>query len=268
MFSNTNSEVIDLDKSTRCLNILNLLQNDGAVNVSTLATQFDTSEMTIRRDLNFLAKQYNIKRTHGGAIMSETAQPVVRMVSFDYERITNKEEKELIAQRAAQLVQPRQRIFIDAGSTTRNIIDYIDPNSKNVIVTNSLTVAQNALKMENLSVIMLGGEMIPISNCSCGYVAEEQIKKYQLDIAFLGAAAIGTDGRLYDGYSPEARLKGSIFSLAKSTYLLADSTKFNTYDLNDFGSLSKVNGVITDHKITKEELEFIKKYNIDIIVAE
>lgn len=257
-----------MDKSTRCISILNLLQEQGNVSVSTLARKFNTSEMTIRRDLNFLAQQYNIKRTHGGAIMSESTQPIIRMVSFDNERITNKEEKNQIAKKAAELVQPRQRIFIDAGSTARNIIDYLDPNSKNVIVTNSLTVAQNALQMEHLSVIMLGGEMIPISNCSCGYIAEEQIKKYQLDIAFLGAAAIGTDGRLYDGYSPEARLKGSIFSLAKSTYLLADSSKFNTYDLNDFGSLNKVNGVITDHKVTKEELDFLLKYNIEVIIAD
>ena len=59
--------------------------------------------------------------------------------------------------------------------------------------------------------IMLGGEMIRITNCSSGPVAEEQIRKYQLDTAFIGAAAIGTDGRLYDGYSPEARFKSSLF---------------------------------------------------------
>lgn len=256
-----------MDKSTRCLNILNILQKEGSVSVTELSERFQTSEMTIRRDLNFLSQQYNIKRTHGGAIMPEVGKPVVRMISFDEERIIHKTEKQLIAKRAAELIQPRQRIYIDAGSTTRGIVEFIHRDSRNVIVTNSLTVASQALELENQSVIMLGGEMIPISKCSSGIVAEEQIKKYQLDIAFLGAAAIGTDGRLYDGFSPEARLKGSIFELAKETYLLADSSKFNIYDLNDFGSLGKVDGLITDNAISKGGMDLLKRHKVNVIIA-
>lgn len=256
-----------MDRSTRCLSILNILRSQGTVSVAELSEKFLTSEMTIRRDLKFLSEQYNVKRTHGGAMIPEAGQPVVRMISFDEQRIGHKSEKELIAKKAAELIQPRQRIFIDAGSTARNIVKYINKDSKNVIVTNSLMVAQWSLQMENLSVIMLGGEMIPISNCSSGAITEEQIRKYQLDIAFLGAAAIGTDGRLYDGYSPEARLKNSIFDLAKETYLLADSSKFNTYDLNDFGSLNKVKGVITDGAIEKDGTELLKKHRVNVIIA-
>ena len=58
-----------MDKSARCLGILSILQTNGSVAVVDLAERFNTSEMTIRRDLNFLSEQYNIKRTHGGAMM-------------------------------------------------------------------------------------------------------------------------------------------------------------------------------------------------------
>ena len=255
-----------MNKSERCLSILDMLQKQRKVEVNDLAEKFGISEMTIRRDLNFLAQQYNITRTHGGAMMAE--QPVVRMISFDESRISHKEAKERIAARAAALVRNGQRIFIDAGSTTRIILNYLDEDTRAVIVTNHLKVAERALQFANLSVIMLGGEMIRITNCSSGTVAEEQLEKHQLDTAFLGAAAIGTDGGLYDGYSPEARFKRSIFSVAKKIYILADSSKFNTYDLNSFASLSQVNGVITDSGIDEEGKNLLKKYQVEVMIAE
>lgn len=255
-----------VNKSERCLAILDMLQKQHKVEVNELSKQFGISDMTIRRDLNFLAKQYNITRTHGGALMAN--QPVVRMISFDESRISNKESKEKIAAKAASLIKNGQRIFIDAGSTTRIILNYMREDVRAVIVTNHLKVAEHALQFDNLSVIMLGGEMIRITNCSSGTVAEEQIKKYQLDIAFLGAAAIGTDGRLYDGYSPEARFKSSIFSVAKKIYLLTDSSKFNTYDLNGFASLSQVDSIITDEGIDEEGMNLLKKYSTNLIIAE
>lgn len=109
--------------------------------------------------------------------------------------------------------------------------------------------------------------MIRISNCSSGTITEEQIKRYQLDIAFLGACAVGVDGKLYDGYSPEARLKTSIFSVAKEVYLLADSSKFNIYDLNEFGDLTKIKAVITDSGINEEGLALLKRYRVETIIV-
>ena len=188
---------------TRCLEILELMQKHHEVKVSELANHFNTSEMTIRRDLNFLARQYNITRTHGGAVLSESS--VVRTISFDEAKISNKEAKELIARRAVAKVDFRQRIFIDAGSTTRNMIKYFTDDMRNVIVTNNLSVAEVALRHKGMSVVMLGGEVLPIANCSYGPVTEEQVRRYPLDIAFLGAAAIGTVGKMYVGYSLEAR---------------------------------------------------------------
>lgn len=255
-----------MNKSERCLAILEILQKQHKVEVGTLAKKFNISEMTIRRDLNTLAQQYNITRTHGGAVLGN--QPVVRMISFDESRIAHKEEKEKIAALAASMIKNGQRIFIDAGSTTRIILNYLDEDTRAVVVCNHLKVAEHALRFHSLSVIMLGGDMIRITNCSSGPVAEEQLKKYQLDIAFIGAAAVGTDGKLYDGYSPEARLKSSIFAVAKRVYVLVDSSKINTYDLNEFGHLSKVDGVITDAGIDEEGMILMKRHHVNVMLAE
>lgn len=255
-----------MNKGERCLQILSILQEEHQVEVGALARQFQTSEMTIRRDLNFLAEQYNVIRTHGGAKMEERS--VVRMISFDENRIQNKEKKEKIAEKAVSLIRNGQRIFIDAGSTTRAMLNYIDENMQNVVVTNHLKVAECALAFDKLSVVMLGGEMLKVTNCTTGPVAEEQIKQYSLDAAFLGAGAIGADGKLYDGYSPEAGFKSSILPVAEKVYILVDSSKFHIYNLTSFASLSQVDGLITDDGISEEGKALVKKYGVDLIIAD
>lgn len=250
----------------RCLEILEILQEQKKVTVAALAERFDVSAMTIRRDLGFLSKNYNITRTHGGAYVPQGS--VVRIVSFDEARIEHKDEKERIARAAAQRIEYRQRLFIDSGSTTSRIVHYLSEDMKNVVVTNNLHVAGVALENKKLAVIMIGGEMLPIAGCSSGFVAEEQIKQYEVDIAFLGAAAVGRDGKLYDGYSPEARLKDAVFDVAKEVYLLVDSSKFNIYDLHAFGSLDRVNYVITDGGVDVQAVNLLKKSNVNLIIAE
>ena len=92
--------------------------------------------------------------------------------------------------------------------------------------------------------------------------------KYSLDTAFIGAAAIGSDGNLYDGYSPEARFKSRLFSVARNIYLLVDSTKINTYDINEFGHISKLTGIITDGNIDRDGMNLMRRYHVNVMIAE
>ena len=252
-----------MDKNERSRVILDLLQRDHKVDVNELAERFHTSQMTVRRDLNHLAEQYNIVRTHGGAELGDLS--IVRMISFDEERIEHREQKHAIARKAAEFVRSGQRIYLDSGSTTRILLDYLDPSIKAVLVCNHLGVAQKALTFPDLSVIMLGGDVIRVSNCSSGPVAEEQIQKYSLDAAFISAAAIDTDGGLFDGFSPEARFKHQLFKVAKTVYLMADSTKINTYDLNHFGHLTQIGTLITDSGIDRDGENLMKRYGVRIV---
>lgn len=255
-----------MNSRERCLVILDTLEKQQKVEVKELAKHFGVSEMTVRRDLNRLSEQYNIVRTYGGAIMEN--QPVVRLTSYDDSRLMNVDKKEKIAAKAASLVKNGQRIFIDGGSTARSMLDYLPADIQAVVVAHQLKVVERALQFDNLSVIMLGGEMIKISNSSSGNVAEEQLQKYQLNQAFLGTGAIGSDGRFYDGYSTTARLKNIIFSMAEKIYILADSSKINTYDLNEFGSLNQCTAVITDDGIDEEGKKLLARYHANLIIAE
>lgn len=254
-----------MNKSERITIILNELEKTRSVTVKDLSARFGISEMTIRRDLKELSEQYNITRTHGGAVIH--SQNVVRTFSFDEQNISRQDDKQKIAQKAASLVSFGQRIYIDAGSTTRAMVRFFHNEMHNVIVTNHLSVAEEALQFDNLSVVMLGGEIIPMKKCTSGATLEEQLKSYRLDIAFLGAAAIGTDGRLYDEFTPDALFKKYLFTVAERVILLADSSKLNTYELSSFGSLQDIDTLVTDSNISQEGLDLLKKYNVNVVIA-
>lgn len=257
-----------MDKASRGLKILDMLQENGKVDVTELARIFETSEMTIRRDLNTLAKKYNVTRTHGGATMPQNGAPIIKMETFVEEKISNREQKDTIAKKAASFIDFRQRIFIDPGSTTRLVAKYLRNENKNIVVTNSIAVVDACLEYDAVSVIMLGGEILPISRCVMGNAAEEQLRNYRLDLAFIGAAAVGMDGKAYDGYSPEAWFKKMIFEVANEVYLMADSSKFNTYDLTAYARLDQFAGIITDSGVDEKTIAFLKKRNVKLIIAD
>jgi len=194
--------------------------------------------------------------------------PIIKTETFVEEKISNREQKDAIAKKASSFIEFRQRIFIDPGSTTRLIAKYLRNENKNIVVTNSIAVVDACQEFESVSVIMLGGEILPISRCVMGTAAEEQLRNYRVDIAFIGASAIGIDGKAYDGYSPEAWFKKMIFEVANRVYLLADSSKFNTYDLTAYARLDQFAGIITDKGIDEKTRAFLKKRNIKLIIAE
>lgn len=256
-----------MDKASRGLKILDMLQDRGCVEVTELAKLFNTSEMTIRRDLNTLAQKYNIVRTHGGAAIPQNGSPIIKTETFVEEKISHKEMKNIIAKKAAEFIKFNQRIFIDPGSTARLVTKYLQNENKNVVVTNSIMVAEACMEYNDISIIMLGGQMLPGSRCTMGISAEQQLAGYRLDAAFIGAAAVGVDFKAYDGYSLEAWYKKMIFDITDNVYLLVDSTKFNKYDLIAYSQLNKFAGIITDDGIDDKTISYFKKRGINLIVA-
>ena len=124
----------------RCKKILDILDSMGSVTVQQLMDELDISESTIRRDLVAMDKKGYLTKVHGGAIANNTNihtqdEKVINRLK------QNRSEKEQIARYAASLIVDNDFVYIDAGTTTAVMIDYI--TAKNVVfVTNSLTNAK------------------------------------------------------------------------------------------------------------------------------
>ncbi|MCD2491907.1 DeoR/GlpR family DNA-binding transcription regulator [Lacrimispora sp. NSJ-141] len=242
--------------------IYEMLMEDGEVQTSQLCRKFQVSDMTIRRDLEYLAGGKNVSRTHGGAVFLGQAKE-----DMEFKGATE-QAKEMIARKAFELIGATQRIFIDSGTTTTLLAKNLPMGSRNIVVTNNLKIVDQVSDRPYISVLIIGGSL-RIQTLSCyGAQTEEQIGRYRVDIAFLGATTVGEDGYFYDGYPPEAGVKQSIIKSAMETYVLVDSSKFNQYSLISYSHIKDVTGVITDSNISPETKERLQKMGANLIVAD
>jgi DeoR/GlpR family transcriptional regulator of sugar metabolism len=165
-------------------NILTLLNEQGEVSVDELAKRFETSEVTIRKDLAALESNGLLLRRYGGAItmpqelVGDPAQPVSAY-------------KRAIARAAVMRLREHARIIIDSGSTTAAMIPELGHQPGLVVMTNSLHVASALSELEHEPVLLMtGGTWDPHSDSFQGQVAEQVLRSYDFDQLFIGADGI------------------------------------------------------------------------------
>lgn len=163
----------------------------------------------------------------------------------------NASSKHDIAQKAIQLIKPKQYVFLDSGTTTLNIAKLVPLDVMYSFITNGVNVAFELLARPYPNVIIIGGEIDLNTWSSRGPLAESQINNFHADIAFLGCNAISPDGSVMIGNLSEMGLKHKIMSISNQIYLLADSSKFDNYSLMAYASVKDFNGIITDNSLSQ-----------------
>jgi DeoR/GlpR family transcriptional regulator of sugar metabolism len=245
---------------------MELLKRDGEVEISTLCRIFNVAEMTIRRDLNQLAKENNIIRTHGGALLVQEDQ--ITEPSYERRITDSGESKTQIAATAIELIKNGERIFLDSGSTTYHIAKKIPNSARNVVLTNGINIAAEIMRRNNLSVIMIGGELRPNTLSTRGSLTEEYISQFHVDIAFVGANAIDREGNIYVANTSERCLKRAIMQHSDRTYVLLDHTKFGKTSLIKYANASELTGIISDTKLAQKISDEFEEKKINLIIAE
>ena len=201
--------------------ILHLLEGKEKLSFQEIETAVDASPATLRRDLERMESNQLIQRYHGGIRSIDT---VTAETPIKERHNVNLSEKRRIAQKAASLIQPNELIFIDSGSTTLSMIDFITDNSITVI-TNGILQAQK-FKGKNINCFLLCGFMSMRSNAVMGKETVRLLKSFRYDKAFLGANAIDLKLGILAPDDNECELKTAILGCTKETYVLADNSKF------------------------------------------
>ena len=188
--------------------ILELLTKQDTVTVGELSQGLETSESTIRRDLVTLDKMGKVKKVHGGAA-------AIHMVSTVFEEdVTTKSalnvtEKEAIGRVAAGLVTNDDFVFIDAGTTTAAMIDFIYDNVRATFVTNGIVHAKKLIQ-KGLKAYIIGGQIKLTTEAVVGTEAINNLRKYNFTKTFIGTNGISVKG----GYSTpdveEAAVKSEV----------------------------------------------------------
>lgn len=202
--------------------IMEILKRKEKLSIHELMEKTNASESTIRRDLTYLESLSKLKRVHGGAVLIKGK---LEEESFQEKEIVNKEEKEAIAKFASSLIEEGDCIYIDAGSSTYEMIKFIQTKNL-VVVTNALTHIEKLLNLD-IQVYVLGGKAKAKTRAIVGVEALKNIEKFRFDKCFLGINAIHPSYGFTTPDSQEAILKETAIKQSLETYVLADSSKFS-----------------------------------------
>lgn len=203
--------------------ILNFVLENGSAGVQELSEKFETSESTIRRDLVALAKLGKINKVHGGATVLPQ-EFIKNEDNVEQKFLKNMDEKLLIAQYAASQVNDDDFVFIDAGTSTYLMLDFLK-NSKAAFVTNGIShgkrLAQNGCKA-----FIIGGEIKDKTDAIIGLVAATNLQKYNFSKAFIGTNGVSEKQGFTTPDTDEAMLKAVAIERSFVSYALVDHTKF------------------------------------------
>ncbi|MBF9236191.1 DeoR/GlpR transcriptional regulator [Hymenobacter sp. BT683] len=221
--------------------LLAILDEHGSLEVADLARQLQTTPITIRRDLAQLAAKGLVVRTHGGAVLPRVAKDPV---AFARKATAHLAQKEHICRLAAAQIADGDTLFIDCGSTTFPLCRLIR-HRKLRVVTNSLPVLFE-LAGSAVQVVVAGGEVDAERQAMHGLVAAEQLRRYQVDKAFLGVDGLSLARGLSANSEQEASISLAAAAAARHVYLLCDSSKLEQDKYFQFAPLSLVGTLVTD----------------------
>jgi len=234
----------------RTARLLEMLQVNKRLNVRTVAGALDISEATARRFFAQLELQGKVIRIHGGVQLAP-------QLGYDYSyrvSITHRQnEKTLIGNAAAELVQDNDRVFLDSGTTVLKLAEALAMKMQTrmlkdiVVLTNSFSHIKTVARL--CKVILIGGEIRVERLDVCGPVAEKNLMRFHVNKAFLGADAINVQNGLMTTDERTAAINEIIVARSDKVYLLADSEKFQKSSFIRYASLNEIEAILTDEGI-------------------
>lgn len=234
--------------------ILAKLKQNGAVKVAVLAKDMNISESTIRRDINELDSHGKLKKVFGGAVSINRDMSSVE-TDVAQRTLINIREKDIIAEYAASMINDNDFVYIDAGTTTEKMIDYLDKKSV-TYVTNGITHAKKLIQ-RGFDAYVIGGLLRPSTEAVIGAAAIEAIRKYNFTKCFMGTNGVDIEAGFTTPDIGEAAVKTAVIKQSYVSFVLADHTKFGSVSPVTFAVIDEA-CVITDHL----EGEHYRKYTV------
>lgn len=244
--------------------ILTIVERQGAASVAQLSDLLGVAPNTIRRDLDILASDGRLTRSHGGAVSNE---PPLTRLPYTVTSRAHSEQKEWIAQAALELLPSQGSVFLADGTTVQAFAMRIPGTARLHVVTNSLKIAIRFMTETEASVELLGGRVRPellATDCS---LAAEALEMLYWDIAFVGAAALDVKAGITERDAVEAMRQRKFIDRATRVVALCDSSKIGRCSYARVGPLTLLDTIVTDIGISEEDLQAIRDTGVNVLVA-
>ena len=200
--------------------------------IKELAEELDISLSTIRRDIAVLEESGKVISMRGGAVkpaiqIEKVPEATVDEAPVIKKRLIKSSEKDIIAAKAAEMVEPGDVIYVDSGTTCSCMFSYL--SSKDIIIVTSNYEILDYMPMQKASVILLGGEISDDLHSINGPLTEKCIADMHFNKAFIGANGYIPDGGVFTHSEREARKKVLVREHSDKNYLLVDTSKKNKF---------------------------------------
>lgn len=249
--------------------IFNIISSDERVSTKELSKRLNLSMETIRRYLDVLEKEKKIKRIHGGAerLDSDTMEENISV------RLTQREgEKRKIAKVAAGLINDGEKIIIDEGSTTLQLVNFLEGKKDLIIITSSFPVAIAVMNLINNrkikgELIFLGGIVQSDSKRTVGASCIEMMDKYIVDKAFISCGGITLENGVTAFNELKAKVSGKYIKRSREKILLVDHTKIGIRNPYKIDELINVDKIISDKEFPYEWNATLEHWNVKWLLA-
>ncbi|HEN6148609.1 TPA: DeoR/GlpR transcriptional regulator [Streptococcus agalactiae] len=256
-----------MKKKERHEKILDILKVDGFIKVKDIIDEMNVSDMTARRDLDTLADEGLLIRTHGGAqyLDNPSTNDEGHEKTHTEKKVLQTNEKKQIAQRANDIIKDGETVFIGPGTTLEHLA--VELKNRNIrVITNNLPVFLILHPSTTIDLILIGGECREITGAFVGSIAINNLESLTFSKAFVSANAVYNNS--IATYSDlEGEVQRVALNNAVEKILLVDSTKFESYDFYNFYQLERMDLIVTDKNVTTEMIEKYEKFS-KIIIAD
>jgi len=244
--------------------ILQIIHKAGRGKVNELASQFNTSAVTIRHDLNDLAQRGLVQRSHGGAMLPDA---IMRESPVQERLKVHAEEKRRIGAVAATMIHDNETIILDSGTTTLEIARQIKGKKGLHIITNGINIAAELLDARDCEVFIVGGTVRGESASINGRFAEEMFDQFSADKLFLSGAGCDLDFGVSGANLEETMVNRAMLRISREIILVADASKFSRRSMSRIAPFSEIDTVISDKSLSGDIQTKLRSSGCNLILA-
>ena len=240
--------------------ILDAIEENGFISLHDLAGRFPASESTLRRDLEYLDRIGQVRRTRGGA-----AYVGESLTAFEERSVEAAPQKRRIAAAVAELIRPGETVLLDGGTTTYEVARLLTGKPLQV-VTNSLPIAGLLVNRPEIELIFVGGYLYPKTGVALGPLAVAALESVRVRRLVMSVGGLTADG-LFNTNSLLVETERQMIAAADEVVVASDSGKFGRPALAKIASLAVADRVVTDAGVTDEWRDLFRREEIDLTVA-
>lgn len=254
----------DMTVPERRHEILSRTTREGRVTVAELSRLFGVSEVTIRQDLQALAEQNLLVRTHGGAIPANRLAPELSLALRRQQQVLAKDR---IGAAGAAMIRDGDAVFLDTSSTALAVALRLTQHREVTVITNSIAIVQELMPYPDLTVVMPGGRLRRETASLIGVDGLSVLDGYNIQTGFFGAHGLSLAEGLTDVSADEADVKAAMAARCRRVIAIIDATKWGRVGFASFAPLSAIDQIITDADAPADLVARVREAGIGVVAV-